>query len=72
MSYGVGRRCGSDSLLLWLWYRLAAASLIGPLAWELPYVAGAALERKKEKNVCHLNHFMCSSIVLSVFTLLGN
>ena len=30
-----------------LWLRLAAAALILPLAWELPYVAGAALKRKK-------------------------
>ena len=26
-----------------LWHRLAAAALIQPLAWELPYVLGAAL-----------------------------
>ena len=32
---------------LWLWRRLAAAALIGPLAWELPYAAGATLKRKK-------------------------
>ena len=25
------------SVLLWLWCRLAAAALIWPLAWELPY-----------------------------------
>ena len=29
-------------MLLWLWCRLAAAALIWPLAWELPYGAGAA------------------------------
>ena len=32
---------------LWLWYRLAAAALIHPLAWELPYATGAALKEKK-------------------------
>ena len=42
MSYGVGRRHGSDAMLLWLWCKLAA--LIQPLAWELPYAAGAAQE----------------------------
>ena len=26
-----------DPMLLWLWCRLAAAILIRPLAWELPY-----------------------------------
>ena len=50
MSCGVGRRCGSDLELLWLWRRLAAASLTRPLAWELSYVSGAALKRKKEKK----------------------
>ena len=45
MSYGVGGRPGLDPALLWLWYRLAAAALIRPLAWELPYGVGAALKR---------------------------
>ena len=29
-----------DPVWLWLWRRLAAPALIGPLAWELPYAAG--------------------------------
>ena len=49
MSCGVGRRCGSDLALLWLWCRLAAAAPIGPLAWELVYPAGAALKKKRKK-----------------------
>ena len=40
----------SDLALLWLWHRLAAATLIQPLAWELPFAAGAALNSKKNKN----------------------
>ena len=41
-----------DLVLLWLWYRPAATVLIGPLAWEPPYVAGVALKRQKDpKNV---------------------
>jgi len=48
VSCGVGCRCGSD--LLWLWHRLAAVALIRPLAWELPYAAGAALKKKKKKK----------------------
>ena len=32
MSYSVGRRCGSDPVLLWLWCRPAAAALIQSLA----------------------------------------
>ena len=47
MSCGVGLRCGSDPELLWLWCRPAAIVLLQPLAWELPYASGAALERLK-------------------------
>ena len=50
-SCSVGRRCGSDLVSLWLWCRPAAAAPTGPLAWELPYAAGAALKRKKEKDM---------------------
>ena len=53
MSCGAGHRCGSDPELLRLWCRPAAAvALIQPLAWELPYAAGAAL--KKKKNDLHM------------------
>ena len=37
-----------ELVLLWLWYRLAVAALIQPLAWELPYAAGVPIERKKK------------------------
>ena len=50
MSYGVGHRCSSGLALLWLWRRLAATAPIGPLAWEPPYAAGAALKRPKKKK----------------------
>ena len=36
--------------MLWLWYRPAAIAPIQPLAWELPYAAGAALKRKEKKR----------------------
>ena len=49
MSCGVGRRQGSDLVLLWLWCRPAATALIGPLAWEPPYAMGAALKRQKKE-----------------------
>ena len=39
-----------DLALLWLWRRLAVAPLTQPLAWELPYAAGAALKRKRKKK----------------------
>ena len=45
MSCGVG-----DLALLWLWYRPAAAALIGPLVWEPPDAAGAALKRQKKED----------------------
>ena len=51
MSCSVDRLCRSDLALLWLWYRLAAAALIPPLAWEPPYAAGAALNRQKKKKL---------------------
>ena len=38
-----------DPEWLWLWCRLAAGAPIGPLAWEPPYVVGAALNRRKKK-----------------------
>ena len=50
MSCGVGRRHDSGLVLLWLWCRLAAAALIRPLAWELPYASPAALRSKEGKE----------------------
>ena len=37
-------------MLPWLWRGPADAALIGPLAWELPYTAGAALKKQKKKK----------------------
>ena len=48
MSCGVGCRCSSDPVLMWLWCRLAATALIRPLAWEPPH-ASTALKRQKQK-----------------------
>ena len=50
MSCGVGRRHGSDPPLLWLWCRPVVTAPIGPLAWELPHAAGAALEKTKRQK----------------------
>ena len=50
MSRGVGRRCSSDLALLWLWHRLAAVALTGPLAWGPPYAKDEALKSKKERK----------------------
>ena len=57
----IGCRRDWDPALLWLWCRPAAAALIPPLAWELPYALGVALKKqkkkkkkKKENELCHL------------------
>ena len=47
----MGCRHGSDLALLWLWHRLAAATLIQPLAWELPYASGMALKSKNSNKI---------------------
>ena len=69
MSYGVGCRHGLDSELLWLWHRPVATAQIRPLAWELPYAEGAALEmakrqyqkkKKKDEEETGLNMVKCS------------
>ena len=59
MSFGVGRRQGSD--LSWLWCRLAAAALNRLLAWELPYATRVALK----------NNIKLKNKVLPVFSSLG-
>ena len=50
MSCGVGHRCSSDLVLLWLWPRLAATALIRPVAWEPPYAAGVELKGQKDQK----------------------
>ena len=59
LSCGIGRRLGSDPVLLWLWSRPAATAPSGPLAWEPPYAAGVSLEKakkEKRKEKCHLKN----------------
>ena len=53
MNCGVGHRCSTDLVLLWLWYRPAVVALIRPLAWESPYAIGAALKKKKNLTFMH-------------------
>ena len=50
VSCGVGRRRGSDLVLLWLRCMLAATTLVGPLAREPPYPAAAALKKKTKRQ----------------------
>ena len=51
MSCGASRRLGSGPTLLWLWCRLVATVLIGPLAWEPPYAAGGGPKKTKKKKI---------------------
>ena len=39
-----------DPVLLWLWHRSVATAPMGPLAWEPPCAADAALKRQKAKK----------------------
>ena len=48
-SCSIGCRSSLDLVLPWLWHRPSAADPVQPLAWELPYAAGAAPKRKKIK-----------------------
>ena len=50
MACGVGRTCGLDPELLWLWCMSVAKALIRPLDWGPPYAAGAAQEMAKRQN----------------------
>ena len=50
MSCGVGRRCGLDPVLLWLWCRPVATAPIGPLAWEPPHAEGSGPRNGKKQQ----------------------
>lgn len=47
-SCGVVHGGGSDLVVLWLWLRPVATSLMRPLAWESSYAVGAALNGPKK------------------------
>ena len=55
VSCGVGRRRGSDPLLLRLWCRPAAIAPIRPLSWE-PAYAGCVALKKTNKKIYPLNN----------------
>ena len=52
-SCGVDHRRGWDVVLPWLWHRPAAAALIWPLAWKLPYAPQG--EKKPTHKTKHTN-----------------
>ena len=51
VSCDVDHTCSLDLAWLWLWLccRSAAVAPIPPLAWQLPYAAGADLKKKNTK-----------------------
>ena len=49
----------NDLALPWLWRRLAATAPIRPLAWELPYATGVALEKTKKKQKKKVYMYVC-------------
>ena len=46
-----------------------ATALTGPLAWELPYVEGAALKRLKKKN-CGNSMLLIYLFIFGLFYML--
>ena len=68
MSCGIGHKYGSDSTLLWLWYRPGATAPIQPLAWEPPYASGAAIKKKKKKKkiTCSSHHGSAETNLTSI------
>ena len=62
-SCSVGCRCVWDLVLLWLWCRPTAATLIRPLAWEHPHASGSTLKRPKKKK-------KSNTILLTIVTIL--
>ena len=72
-------RCGSEMLLRLRCRSAAAAALIGPLAWELPYATGVAPKKKKKDcfikcltfSICWGFHFYRRAQRYYVFPLSG-
>ena len=56
VSWGRGRRHGSDLALLWRWHRPAAAAPIGSLSQELPYTTGVTLKRRQKLKFQKTKH----------------
>ena len=61
---------GSDLALLWLWlwWRLTAAALSQPLAWELPYAMDMALKKRKQQQKSYYYCYYFTGIYLLLLT----
>lgn len=73
---GIGRRRGSDLMVLCLWRRPAARAPTRSLAWELSHTLGAALNKNNTISVCFNIHFLnvktLSSIIYYINSCLKN
>ena len=58
MGCGVGCRCSSDPVLLWLWCRPAAVAPVQHLVWEFPYAVSVVLESKNKIKILKKEHTM--------------
>ena len=58
-------KCGSDPVLLWLWYRPMAVALIQPLVWELPYAADEALKSKNKRTKKHVQFIQIATALFN-------
>ena len=61
---------------LWLWCRLAAVTLIQPLAWELPYAVSMALKRcpppQKKSWLSFIETFLPGAMGCALWVLFFN
>ena len=69
LSCDVGCRHGSDPEFLLLWYRLADAAPVQPLAWELPYAMAVALKKAKQNKKKRNDHYR---ILPNLLPTIGN
>ena len=67
MNRGVGHRCGSDLMLLWLWCRPATAASIRPLAWDPPHAKGVALKKTDRQKERAIESIIFNGKMLNVF-----
>ena len=60
-----------NPILLWLWHRPAAATLIQPLAWELPCVTSSAVKSPQDA-FCLVWLYLLLLLLLSFHFLIFN
>ena len=66
----IDHRFSLDPMLLWLWYRLTAAAVIQPLAWESPCAAGVVIKRKKKIFNLTAAHYLTQEKLKTVISFM--